>query len=314
MKLSKYALALTLATGMLLANAATAQVSFEHDESAGTVEVHVRGEHFTTYHYGEDVRTPILWPVLAEGNVGVTRNYPMGEDDPDSADHPHHRSLWLNFGDVNGYDFWHGHPINTVDVELGESDGYGWIRVHNEWVDPEGNVLVREQQEMRFHDTPASGRLIDFISTLEAAQEEVTFGDDKEGFIAFRIRPEIEGQRAGVLTNARGEQGESNVYGTPAPWMDYSGPIEGYGQRGIAVFDHPANFRPGYWHVRDYGLAALNPFSRQGVGGEEEDGSYTLNEGETLTLQYRVYVHSGDVEEADVAGQYAQYIADTTTP
>ncbi len=284
----------------------TAGVELKHDEEESHIEVHVRGEHFTTYHYGEDVRTPFLWPVLAEGGVGVTRNHPMGEDDPASADHPHHRSLYLVYGDVNGYDFWHRHPIKTADLETGEGDGYAWIRARNHWTTPEGEVLVDEIQELRFHDTPASGRLIDFISTLRAPHGDMVFGDDKEGLLAFRIRPEIEGRRAGVLTNARGEQGERNVYGTPAPWMDYSGPIDGYGHRGIAVFDHPDNFREGYWHVRDYGLAAINPFGRRQVGGLE-DGSYTLAEGESLTLRYRVYVHSGDVEEADVAGQYAQF-------
>ncbi len=285
-----------------------AGVKLKHDEDEGRVEVHVRGEHFTTYHYGKDARTPFLWPVLAEGGVGVTRNHPMGKDDPASADHPHQRSLYLVYGDVNGHDFWHRERIDTVDLETGDGDGYAWIRARNQWVARDGKVLVEEVQELRFHDTPASGRLIDFATTLKAPHGDVVFRDDKEGLLAFRIRPEIEGRRAGVLTNARGEQGERNVYGTPAPWMDYSGPIEGHGHRGIAVFDHPGNFRNGYWHVRDYGLAAINPFGRRQVGGRDEDGSYTLAEGESLTLRYRVYVHSGDVEEADVAGQYARFV------
>ena len=30
---------------------------------------------------------------------------------------------------------------------------------------------------------------------------------------------------------------------------------------GIAILNHPASFRyPTYWHVRDYGLFAANPF------------------------------------------------------
>ena len=78
------------------------------------------------------------------------------------------------------------------------------------------------------------------------------------------------------------------------------------------MFDHPDNPLAGYWHVRNYGLAALNPFGRKSVGGGE-DGGHALAEGETLTLKYRVYVHSGDVDEADVAGQYARYIASGTS-
>ena len=282
----------------------------QNDPEQGTVRVDVRGEHFTTYHYGEDARTPFLWPVNAEGGVGVTRNYPMGEDDPQIADHPHQRSLYLVYGDVNGHDFWHRERINTVGLETGQADGYAWLRAHNQWVTADDQVLLEEVQEVRFHDTPACGRLIDVLTTLKAMQDEITFGDDKEGLLAFRQRPEIDGRRAGVLTNARGDQGERNVYGDPSPWMDYSGPIEGVGYRGIAVFDHPDNFRVGYWHVRDYGLAAINPFGQRQVGGLEEDGSYTLKEGQTLTLRYRVYVHSGDHQQAEVAAQYDRYVAD----
>ena len=293
-----------------LAAAEDAGVVLNNDPEQGTVRVYVRGEHFTTYHYGEDARTPFLWPVNAEGGVGVTRNYPMGDDEPRIADHPHQRSLYLVYGDVNGHDFWHRERINTVRLETGPGDGFAWLRAHNEWLTSDDEVLLEEIQELRFHDTPACGRLIDFRTTLKATRGELTFGDDKEGLLAFRQRPEIDGRRGGVLTNARGQQGERNVYGTPAPWMDYSGPIEGYGWRGIAVFDHPDNFRVGYWHVRDYGLAAINPFGQRQVGGLDEDGSYTLESGQSLTLRYRVFVHSGDHEEADVAGQYARYAAD----
>ncbi len=129
--------------------------------------------------------------------------------------------------------------------------------------------------------------------------------------MAFRIRTDIQGDRAGVLTNAGGKQGERQVYGTPTPWMDYSGPISGHGKMGIAMFDHPQNLRPGYWHVRDYGLAAVNPFARRSAGGGE-DGSYTLKHGESLTLRYRLLIHTGDAETGDVAAHYQKYIDDKT--
>ncbi len=292
----------------VIAEADSPRISLDHDFGKGEIAVSIRGDHFTTYHYGDAVRTPFLWPVNAEGGVGVTRNYPMGTDEPESTDHPHHRSLHLTFGDVNGYDHWHEDRIETRSVKTGSAGDYVWIRARNEWLTPDGSPLIAELQEIRFYETPASARLIDVISTLEAPREDVTFGDDKEGLMAFRIRPEIQGNRAGVLTNAEGRQGERNVYGTPSPWMDYSGPIEGHGTRGIALFDHPRNFRhPTFWHVRDYGLAAANPFGRSSVGGEDEDGSHLLQKGESMTFVYRVYVHSGDVSEARVDEQYEAF-------
>lgn len=297
-----------LAVTATLAGADSPRIELDRDRDAGEIAVGIRGEHFTTYHYGENARTPYLWPVKAEGGVGVTRNHPMGTDEPESADHPHHRSLFLTFGDVNGYDHWHNERIETRHIETGRTDDYARIRAGNEWLNSDGEPLLREVQEIRFYDTPASARYIDIVSTLEAAYGDVTFGDDKEGLLAFRIRPEIQGDRAGILTNAEGERGESNVYGKPSPWMDYSGSIEGHGTRGIAVFDHPGNFRhPTLWHVRDYGLAAANPFGLQSVGGLDTDGSHVLAEGDSMTFVYRVYVHSGDVDEAGVAEEYDRF-------
>lgn len=290
-------------------DAAAPRVRLEQDADAGTIAVYIRDEHFTTYNYGDNVRIPFLWPVHAEGGVTITRNFPMGEDEPVEGrkDHPHHVSLWTAFGDVNGFDTWHRTPIRTQSIVVESGDALGVIRAHNVWCDSDGAPQVDEIREYRFYDGPAGVRFIDQTIAFVAAHGAVTFGDDKEGLVAFRIRPEIQGNEAGVLTNAEGMQRERRVYGTPVPWMDYSGPIEGVGNRGIALFSHPGNFRPPCWHVRDYGLFAANPFALSDVCRLDEDGSYTLAEGENLTLLYRYFVHSGDVEEAGVARRYSDF-------
>lgn len=288
----------------------TTGVRIELDEENGRADIHIRGEHFTTYHFNEEVRIPFLWPVHAEGGVTITRNWPDGSDEPGSTDHPHHRSIWTAFGDVNGYDHWHDESIVTKDIEVITGENEGVIRARNVWVDDNGMPVLSELREYRFHDLPASERIFDQSVTFRADYGEVAFGDYKEGMFAFRIRPEIQGDRAGLLTNANGEQGEAAVYGTPVPWMDYSGSVDGLGRRGIALFSHPDNFRLPAWHVRDYGLAACNFFAMQDVAGREEEGTYTLSEGGELTLRVRYYIHSGDVDEAEVAEQYRKY-ADT---
>ncbi len=282
-------------------------IEFRRDPDQQMVEVYVRGEHFTTYHYGEQhPRTPFLWPVLAEGGVGITRNYPMGEDTPSSTDHPHHRSLFVA-AVVNGHDFFHvrdGVRVETLGVTTGGDDNRGWLRARNQWLNGDGTVLLDEVQEWRFYDTPASARYFDLVTTFTATHDEICFRDsDKYAFLAVRVRPEIEGDRGGAITNAHGDQGPDEVFGEPSPWVDYSGYVEGHGQRGIALFDHPDNFRAPFVFVRDYGLAMFNPF---GNGGDNPN--YTVAKDESLTLRYRVFVHSGDADEADVDGQYQRYI------
>jgi len=126
--------------------------------------------------------------------------------------------------------------------------------------------------------------------------------------IAFSDDTGVDLNHGGTLTNAHGQQGERKVYGKPSPWIDYTGTAEGHGKRGVAIFDHPENFRPAQWHVRDYGLASLNPFGTRSVGGGQ-DGRFTIKQGESITLRYRFLVHSGSHEEADVAGLYERYIS-----
>jgi len=302
-----------LAVCLLTVTLTHAGVVLKNDTESSIVTVTIGGEHFTTYHYGGERHVPFLWPVMAEGGVGVTRNFPMGKDVPAIEDHPHHVSLYLTYGSLNGHDFWHvgrgrAGTIKTVDLQIGQGEGFAWIRAHHHWVAGE-KIVMEEIRELRFHDGPASARVFDFISTFKATHGDVTFGDTKEAMLAVRMRPEIDGERGGTLTNAEGRQGEAKVYGTPSPWMDYTGTVEGHGKRGVAIFDHPSNIRPGYWHVRDYGLASINPFGRRSVG-RGENGAHTIPDGESLTLRYRFLIHSGDHEEADVTAHHARYLAD----
>lgn len=79
---------------------------------------------------------------------------------------------------------------------------------------------------------------------------------------------------------------------------------------GIAIFDHPDNLRhPTYWHVRDYGLFAANPFGIHDFvpGTPKGTGDYLLKRGESLTLRYRLCLHRGRTEEANIAQHYQAF-------
>ena len=87
-----------------------------------------------------------------------------------------------------------------------------------------------------------------------------------------------------------------------------SGTIEGAGALGVTIMDHPASFRhPTHWHVRDYGLMGANAFGYSHFYKGERNGDHLLEEGERLEFLYRIFVHSGDVESADVPGHYADF-------
>jgi hypothetical protein len=74
--------------------------------------------------------------------------------------------------------------------------------------------------------------------------------------------------------------------------------------------DHPSNLRhPTWWHARDYGLLAANPFGIHDFEGKEDEhlGDYTLKKDETLTLRYQVVVHQGTLESAALPKHFKKF-------
>jgi len=93
------------------------------------------------------------------------------------------------------------------------------------------------------------------------------------------------------------------TWGKRAAWCDYYGPV-GDKTVGVAIFDHPANPRhPTWWHVRDYGLFAANPFGQHDFESlsDKAAGNLTVPVGKSITFRYRFYLHTGDEQEGKVA-------------
>jgi hypothetical protein len=63
------------------------------------------------------------------------------------------------------------------------------------------------------------------------------------------------------------------------------------------VFDHPGNpHHPTYWHVRDYGLFAANPFGWHDFQNNPNvDGSITVPAGGQITFRYRTIFAKGAI-------------------
>ena len=277
------------------------------------IEIEIDGKPFTTYYYSNENNKSYLWPLNSEGGASVTRDWPMGEPDK-TKDHPHHQSFWTSYGDVNGADYWEfgertGYQ-HTETIDFGSGGGYGWIDSHLVWQDKDHKPVIDEQREYRFYNTPASHRLFDLTVTLTANYGNVKFGDTKEGGLAgVRMADALrEKGGSGTITNSAGGVGAGECWGKPAAWCDYSGTLEGVGKRGLTVMDHPDSFRyPTHWHVRDYGLMGANAFGYSYFYNKEKNGEHLLKKGESITFKYRMYVHSGDVNEANVADTFAVF-------
>jgi hypothetical protein len=281
------------------------------------IDVVIAGKPFTTYYYAANLPRPFFHPLrTADGKV-VTRGFPMVTDAPAESqdrDHPHHRSCWFTFGDVDGVDYWgegakvQGRIVNrSVDkMEGGEKKGV--LAATMDWLDNTGRKILVQKQEVIFHGD-ASRRYMDYTIVLTPAERDVTFRDTKEGMFAVRLATPLKEKNGGVITNSKGAVGMKDCWGKSAEWVDYSGQLDG-SKVGVTIMDHPGSFRhPTTWHVRDYGLFAANPFGlRDFTGDKAKDGSHVIATGKNITFRYRILIHPGNLQEAKVADEYGKYV------
>ncbi len=283
-----------------------------------TVRVDIGGRLFTEYHY-VDVPRPFLFPVLGPGGKEMTRRFPMAEKAGEERDHPHHRSLWFGHGPVNGVDFWaehksHGRIVHDKFLEI-DSGKAGVIKARNRWVAPDGRLICTDGRVIRVHggDSP---RILDFEITLQAHDTPVTFGDSKEGTMAIRIaetmrlKPNAHHPKdmpPGSVVMSTGVR-DAEAWGKRAAWVDYHGLADGK-LMGIAIFDHPQNPRhPTWWHARDYGLFAANPFGAHDFEKQPKGaGDFTIPAGKSATFKYRFIFHEGNERVAGIADLYKKY-------
>ncbi|MGQ9808089.1 MAG: PmoA family protein [Armatimonadota bacterium] len=296
------------------------EVSFDASPVRGASRLEVRpedealavyaGDSLMARHNSTHPFKPYLWPVFSPGGVDVTRSYPMRDVPGEDQDHVHHRGLWFTHGDVNGVDFWgEGEPKGrTVQRSVSVSSGpvCAVIRTVNDWVAPDGRKICEDERTQVFWKTPA-GNVIDYRITLKATEGALRLGDTKEGTFAIRVPKWMTVKNGtGHILNSAGDR-DGAAWGKRAAWVIYWGPSAA-GSTGVAMAEDPQNFRfPTYWHARDYGLFAANPFGvRDFTGDKDRDGSIEIPAGGSLTLAYRVLVFDGDPEKAGVPAFAAQ--------
>jgi len=280
------------------------------------LRVLIDGALFTAYR--TDQKVPCLYPLMSSSGGGLTRNYPLTEAGPgEASDHPHHVSMWFTHGLVNGVDFWAQHlkrKGKIVHKSFGETSTSAQTRdgITTQTATFSVNLSWEEGETVHLTETrrytimvQGSTRTIDVESVLTAPNADAVFGDTKEGTAALRLTPtmRLKGKVAkGSILNSNGEK-DGAVWGKRAAWVAYSGPDSSGAAAVVAMFDHPSNLRhPTWWHARDYGLLAANPFGRHDFEGKKDKhlGDHVLAKGKTLTLRYRVLLHQGDLASASL--------------
>lgn len=308
-------------------------VRVENNEASKSVDVFFGDDLFTSYIYPDNIMKPCLWPVVTSAGTEITRKFPMKKAPGERSDHPHHVGIWMNYGDVNGIDYWGHSEATSADrkkysgvirhqkvVATNSAKGEGTLTVKTNW-DGGGTTQIKEGITFHFIDR-GNIRIIDWIATL-TAQEDIVFNDTKEGMFAIRVSRELELQSDGpvTLTDSHGKLTEikavnndlvsgdylssegktgSEVWGTRAKWMKLFG---NYKDEKVAVIiiDNKKNpGYPAYWHARGYGLFAVNPLGQNIFSKGKEELNLSLKKGESTRFAYRTVICSGEISNEGI--------------
>lgn len=240
------------------------------------------------WHYGPSYPRPFFFPLMGPSGAVLTR---MGH--PGAPDHDHHRSIWFAHAKVLGVDFWSDRTTARIRQKqwlcYQDSDHEAAMAVRLGWYDGHDPKELLEQELVAgVRPGPDGETFLDLQATFRPTAETLEFGKSNFGFLAVRMAKELSAHfGGGVITNSEGAVGEPAIFGKPARWLDYSGPVPKGGIEGITYFDHPTN--PGHpvsWHVREDGW--------MGAAVCLNDAVPTTRK-QPLVLRYLLHAHRGAI-------------------
>ncbi len=321
-------------------------VKVTHHQEDQRVDILIGDQPFTSYLYTDtipDLKKTVLFPIYSAKGTLITRGFPLDTRPGERTDHPHHIGLWLNYGDVNGIDFWghsnatpaeQSHRMGTIRhqqiKEVKSGAGSGSLEVTMDWLNSQNQTMLKEETRFVFSGGEESRR-IDRITTLTAVDQKMIFNDTKEGMMAIRLHRALEhpSDQPVVLSDEYGNLTEVakldnsgvsghylnseaieglDVWGKRAKWVELSGMIADE-KVSVIILDHPENVgHPTYWHARGYGLFAANPLGQETFSEGEESLNLTLNPGESVTFKYRILILTGAIDPSAINEAFNNYI------
>lgn len=323
------------------------EITFKNNTQDKKIDVLVNGSLFTSFIYNDNLsvlKKTVLFPLIAANGVSITRGYPLDPKPNERIDHPHHIGAWLNYGNVNGLDFWNNSDaipetekdkMGTIRLDkiLKMQDGKneGLLEVSENWLNSNNKTILKEKTDFRFI-ADENSRIIDRIVTLTAQNEKVIFNDNKEGMVAIRVARQLEhpSKDPVTLSDAQGRKTDvpvldntgvtghylssegiegDDVWSTRARWVSLDGNIEGKNVT-VVIFDNPKNVGfPTYWHARGYGLFAANPLGQNVFSKGKETLNFTLNAGESVTFRYRILLQDGKMDKEKIEKCYSSFVS-----
>lgn len=281
------------------------------------VSLQIDGAERLRWHFDDRYPRPCFYPLVGPVGQPLTR---MGH--PGAPNHDHHQSIWFAHDKVLGISFWNNQSPARIRQKqwlcYEDGDREAVMAVLLGWYDGHDPAELIEQELIAVLRPGMAGEtLLELQSTFRPRAELLEFGQTNFGFLAVRVAKSIsEYFGGGQLTNSEGAIGEAAIFGKPAKWMDYSGPVAtgampgalGAASRlvvteGITYFDHPGNGdqkTPVHWHVREDGWMGASPGMH---------GPLVTRRDRPLRMRYLLHAHSGALNVQRAKALAAEFAA-----
>lgn len=286
------------------------------ERSDGRLTISVRGLRLFDYVTTGEAPSPDIKPIFRRGGYihpvltpsgrAVTDDYP--------PDHFHHHGIWFAWTKTEfegrAPDFWNmGGGTGTVEfVSLEEAWGglvHGGFRARHRHVDLSGRspkVVLEEVWEVAAYGVgggPKPYFVFDLVSTQEcAASSPLVLSEYRYGGMGFRGHRDWKGKDNAFFLTSEGKD-RSTGHATRARWCHVGGRVGGH-LAGIAILDHPGNFRapqPMRIHPDDPFFNFAPP----------QLGEFEMAPGKPYVSRYRFVVSDGPPDAAEIERLWRDY-------
>ncbi|MDR2844918.1 MAG: PmoA family protein [Puniceicoccales bacterium] len=293
--------------------------------SAGQLALRQDGKDVWRFHYG-DVTKPFFDPVCVAGGPSLTWARP--------SDHAWHLGLWFSWKTINGVNYWEenkgqsdGKTRWTAPTLETHADGSATLVLALEYlpgprktkgVEPSKVVpVLTEVRTIRFSAPAADGSYFMDWTQVFTAKADVKLdrsapafekgGRPWGGYAGLSIRFAKDFSEVNSIASTKGRFSEKDNGHALGDLAAEQNGLLGGKPYGLAILAHPANPRaPGDWYfIKEEGKRNFYYLNAAVL----LTAPLTYAKGETFTLRYRVCVHPGRWDAAQLrtaAGDFAK--------
>lgn len=240
-----------------------------------------------------------LHPIRTPSGRLVTDDFP--------PNHVHHHGVWWAWThtefDGRKPDFWNmGDGKGRVEFEAVDKTWSGWLaagfRSRHRFVDLTAGqpvIALNETWEVTTY-APAAGAkawMFDLVSVQHCATKNaLRLPEYRYGGVGVRGNWVWNGKDKTFFLTANGEADREKGHATRARWCDMAGDVDG-SRVGIAILDHPSNFR----HPQPMRIHPTEPFFNY---APQQAGDMEIKPGTTYVSRYRFVVHDGPPDRVEL--------------